>query len=315
MNSPMESTDEYRRFLEWQILSQLRRQENFAQPVRHGRFSRLKPALLVSLSVLFGVVGVTATEQLQEARQKDQILTVLRAEMDLAEVRISLAQKYLQEVRSRFDAGLVGRESIEGAERDLNLADVALSKIRLRIEEVQISGMPPQDETTAPMIGDRDFVGERLKLDMMVAWQQEAMVTRNLTETIRRFDAGLIPQLTVLEAKAEFTRVTGEASAINLLIALRNQFLAGSIRAEESARRRVQIQAQNRLVLAQSLLGIARQKYDHIHEMYEAGEVDEVILLKAQLEMVIQQAELKKLREQLLLFEQTSLLPPPSMKN
>src|SRR5688572_14509787 len=139
MNGPMEShepTQEFRAHLEWQVESALRRETRFAAPAS-AVMPRLRTALIVVVALAVGGIAAVASEQVQDARQRDVLIESARSEEALVRLRVDLARADYQEARSRFEVGTAGHETVQAAERQMRAMEMALKRIQLDIQEIQ----------------------------------------------------------------------------------------------------------------------------------------------------------------------------------
>src|SRR5690606_37358339 len=129
-----------------------------------------------------GALGGVASGQVQDARQRDHLLPAVEAEVQLAAMRLQLAQAQFETVRDRFDVGAATRATLAEAEAELVRMRAALQRSRLNLEEVRASAAPPRDDVAAPLVGERDFAGERLNLRLLAAQRRLATVEAAVAE-------------------------------------------------------------------------------------------------------------------------------------
>ena len=84
-----EPTPEFRANLEWQIETSLRRENRFAAPVT-GRARRLGAGLVVVAALTTGGIAGLAAGQVQDARQRDQLMETARSEEAVVRLRLAI---------------------------------------------------------------------------------------------------------------------------------------------------------------------------------------------------------------------------------
>ncbi len=161
-------TPEFRAHLEWQVASAMRRETRFAEPTG-GRPSRLHVALVAVVALFIGGIAVAASGELQESKQRDLLMATANQEEALVRMRVELARADLQETQRRFEVGTSDRQTLQAAQRQLRAMEMELQRIRLDMEEIQQTSAAPRNDLQAPLVGKRDFVRERLRLQLDTA--------------------------------------------------------------------------------------------------------------------------------------------------
>src|SRR5215831_18375492 len=119
---------------------------------------------------------------------------------------------------------------------------------------------------------------------MLAAAADEA--EKHLQTMQKRFDAGLTPQVEVLEAQSALVRHMSNIKAIEGKIELRRKFIAGTVSAGDATRQRLLLVAQNELRSAEAALDLAHQRLAEIGKQKQVGIASEVDAVKAQLEVL-----------------------------
>jgi len=301
MNSPSEShepTPEFRAHLEWQIQSALRRETRFAAAV--GRpAARLRTAVVVLVALVVGGISGVASGEFQDARRKDLLIESTKSEEALVRLRIDLARAGYDEARSRFEIGMAGRETVQAAENELRDMETALARLRLDFDEIQISSAAPRNDLQAPLIGKRDFVRERLQLELAQAQRGLAAAEQGLSQVQSRFSVGTAPRAAVLQAETELSQTRAQMEQLRSTVDLRQRFLKGEIKAEElsSAFRRVELRLQGERLDRE--VTIARGRVDEVRSLVEIGRATPLELKRAEVELLEREFELKRVRREL----------------
>jgi outer membrane protein TolC len=297
-NGSQEITPEFRAHLEWQIESALRRRTRFVAPVG-GVMPRLRAAVVVISALAAGGIVVAASGELQEARQRDLLIETARSEEALLRLRLDLARADYEDARRRFETGTAGRDSIETAERHLRAMETALKRIRLDIEEIQSTSEAPRDDLQAPLVGQRDFVGERLKLELDTAQQTLAAAERAVTQAEQRVKVGTAPRAAQLQAEAELAEARARMQQLRATLDLRERSLKGDVRVEELALavRRMELTLQRDRLRRE--LEIARARVDEVRRLVEIGQATQLELKRAEVELLERELGLKRVGQEL----------------
>src|SRR5688500_7516131 len=93
-------------------------------------------------------------------------------------------------------AGRWTLRALAGASRGTRAA-----RAQLNSEEIEASSQPPRDDLNAPLVGGRDFVTERIRLDLANAQHWLVVAERALATADRRVRVGAVSDLARAEAQ------------------------------------------------------------------------------------------------------------------
>ena len=301
MNPPGEShqiTPEFRAHLEWQITSAVRRQTRFAEPTGGGA-SRLHVAVVAVVALFVGGIAVTASGELQDAKQRDLLIATANQEEALVRMRVELARADLQEVQRRFETGTSDRPALQAAQRQLRAMEMELQRIRLDMEEIQQTSAAPRNDLQAPLVGKRDFVRERLGLQLDTAERGLAAAEEGLAQAKQRVSVGVAPMTAQLQADAELAAARARLQELRIAIEMRGRSVTGDVKVEELAaeQRRRQLMLQQEVV--QQQLQIARARIEELRRLVEIGTASQLDLKRLEVEMLEREVELQKIRQQI----------------
>jgi hypothetical protein len=288
-----EMTPEFRTHLQWQIESALRREARFASPAG-GRIPRLRAAFVVFAALVAGGMAVHASGELQEARQREQLIETARSEEALVRLRVELARADYQEARRAFEVGTASRDSLQAAEVQLRAIEAALARIALDIEEIQMTSAAPRNDLQAPLVGQRDFVRERLTLELGVA-QRTLVATEQAADQAReRVEVGAAPRAAQLQAEAEIARARARLEQLHETLDLRRRALKGEVKPEElaPALRRVELRLQ--LERLRREVALARERVAEVQRLVATGQATQLELKRVEVELLEREAELQR---------------------
>jgi outer membrane protein TolC len=310
MSSIHEPTPEFARYLEWQVTTALRRQDRFARPARTGYRRYVGAVAVIVASMMAGAAGLAASNRIQENQQKQLLVVQEQSEVQLAQMQVAIAQKSAKDAKDRAAIGVISSDDAAAAERALQMAAANLQRARLNLEEVERSGQPVQDDITSPVVGGQDFVAARLNLDQQAAALAAEGAQKHLRDARDRTDVGLGTQVELLDAQADAVRAAGQMETVRQKIALRRQFLAGTITAKEATQQRLLLAARTQLRTAQIDMQVASKRYAWVQAQHQIGAATEVDVLKAQLDMLTRKNDLDVLRAHIAALEHGGALAP-----
>jgi hypothetical protein len=191
MNEELEPDPGFVDRLEWQLETELRRRRAFGPPLK--RYINWRHAGLLTTVVLSVVAGygmALAARYYHDSAEKNLLLGQAEAAVQLAEARVSLTEAYVEELRKRASAGLQGPNDMEALDLELDQARRDLERARLDRQEIDISGEPVRQDLSAPLLEGRDFVSERLRIELAVREDRVRLVRAELEKAQRDLVSG-----------------------------------------------------------------------------------------------------------------------------
>jgi replicative DNA helicase len=188
---------------------------------------------------------------------------------------------------------------VQAAENELRAMETALARLRLDLEEIQISSTTPRNDLQAPLSGKRDFVRERLQLDLALAQRGLAAAEQGLAQVQSGFDVGTGTPAALLQAQTELSQTRAQMEQLRSAADLRQRLLKGEIKAEElsSAFRRMELRVQGERLDRE--LTIARRRVDEVRRLMEVGQATPLEVKRAEVELLEREIELKSVRREL----------------
>ena len=293
-----EPRPEFRAHLEWQIASALRREERFTEPASAGpRRLRTAVAFLAALAIGAGAMG--ASGQVQEARNRDALIEALRTEESLGRLRLELAEAEYQDARRKYETGIASREGVQAAETQLLALKAALARLALNMEEIKATAQAPRDDLQAPLVDRRDFVSERLRLELIAAQQALVAAEQALEEAKKRVDVGLAPAVVKVQADVDRVLAAVRLQQLAQTLDLRRKVLGNGVDAAALATELRRITLTTEFKRAQGALDAARARLDAVRALFATGRVGELELKRAEVELLEHELDLKRIRQEL----------------
>ena len=301
MNQPIgshEPSPEFRAHLEWQIESALRREDRFAAPAVAG-MGRLRAAIVVLAALAAGGIAVAASGQVQDARQRDALIEAVRSEESLLRVRVALAEADYQDARRRFETGTVARETLLAAEQQLGAMQMALKRVVIDMEEIQATSAAPRNELQAPLVGQRDFVKDRLALELETAQRALVAAERATDEAVRRVRVGSAAKAAQLQAEQELAEARLRLQMLQANLDLRLRSLRGEIGVDAVASTARRTELTLRSERARRVFEITRQRVEEVKRLVANGLATQLELKRAEVELLELEVELQRMRREL----------------
>lgn len=264
---------------------------------RWTEWGRIAAVLLVGAAL--GVGAQFASAQVRDARVRSELEGALAAERELQRVRLELANQEVQRVQAavRF-GGLPARTLVEAA-REKGGVEFALQRLEIDLAEVRLTNAPPRDDLSAPRVGGRDFVLERLRLQAPLALRAEDGALRLAVEADRRVKLGLDPPGTALDAHARVVADYRERQLIAMRIRLRTRFIQERLSPAEVARLERQETLQIAVGEAAQLLDIETHRLEDAAARRTAGTMSDAEFRRVELDRLERERSLYRLRVEL----------------
>jgi outer membrane protein TolC len=289
---------EFRAGLEAEIVRALHREEH-ASASRFWNPQRVRTISRLAAAVILGVVVGAAPAQVQDARQRDSLLTAAQADLKLAELRLRLVREEYDAATQRAETGVGSTAERAAAAAQLRMAEAQLMTVRLNIEEIQATASSPRDDIAAPAINGRDFVRERLTLEAAGVQRAMAAAEEAMRDAERRKAIGTESAISVQQQELEVQRARTQLSLLAQKMELRKRFLDSRLSAGETERELRTLELQHSLMLTQHRAAVAAERLKFVEERVKGGTAPRAELLRAELEALEVRAELERIQAQL----------------
>lgn len=286
-------------FLDWQLRSTLRRAASV--PARPRWTYRKTAALLglISLGATLGASGTLSAQQLMTRASREHLLRQIDIQLNVAKRLRGFAHQDLQTMIARHNVAAVPGEALEAPRMRLSALDARIGRLTLDREEVQLTGSPPRDQLSAPRVGGRDFVAERLNIDLQDAQAEQSESRAALASAEAKARAGLIPNSDVEPCIRRANAARAAVAAIGAKVELRARYLRHALTAEQTEALALAGRAKADLEQAKVKLETAQRREADLHQRHAAGLVSEVELRAAEADLVQAEADVRMAEEEL----------------
>ncbi len=291
--------------LEWQLGNELRRRGR-AGAFQRPAFRVLKIAGLMLGSVALGAAAMGASQQIGESWRRELIEARLEVQVQLARQRLQVHLDALGLTREQVAQGVRSDQDLLYFEYQIAEAETEAATKALELEEVRRTGREPLGELSSPLVNGRDFVSERIRLQMHLADHHLDMVRQQQDVTRRQADAGVVGPQDV-EAR---DLVAGEAElaldALAQKLDLRRAYLDHEISAVEAELKVLEVEAENEVAALAQQRQYMQAELDRFQPAVRAGSMHpaalaqlESRLAEIEAELRLAQAELEIVRREL----------------
>lgn len=280
--------------LEWQLASEARRRARFPETtaVRSGPLARfaLAAALLLG-GLVAGAGGVVAAEKAQLGARRLALLARTDVLIELAERKREFAAEAVAEAERAVAAGIATDGEAAAARGRLEAAETEVARLTLDHEEIVAAAAPPRNDLGAPLVGGRDFVAERLQLDLAAAARRRERAAAAAALAAQLVSAGVATSETGLAAAGEEKAAIASVEGVALRLDLRARFLSGEMSADDADRTGLLAEARGRLAAAAERAALAESRLRRARVLSENGFVGAGELREIEAEAVRADAE------------------------
>lgn len=291
-------TPEFRARLEWQIETALRRETRFSEPIARPLPRARTTLLVVAALVIGGAVG-WIPGYAQESQERSQLIQNAQSEASLLQLRLDLVQKELEQTKRRVDLGAAGPEALIAAEGQVRALETALKRNQLDVEEIRATSAAPRNDPQAPLVGQRDFVRERLMLDLSDAQQTLANAEQKAAAAHQRYEVGLLMRPEVLQSDTDVERARTDMQLLAARLDVRRRMLKGEITPEAVAPMLHLQELQLQLRQLQREQELSKARLADARRLQAVGIGSEVDVKQAELQILERQAQMLRLQQQL----------------
>ncbi len=167
---------------------------------------------------------------------------------------------------------IIGRvDELAQAEGQMKRVQHDLHRARLDLEEVHLAGQPPSDELSAPLQGRRDFVAERLKVELDNTLETRILLRTRMERATALVEAGMMHSSESRQLAARAEGIDAELETIRHRLGLRAAYVSGELTAAQVGIRTILAEAGARLHKTEIALKSAEARLDSISTAYDRG--------------------------------------------
>jgi len=255
---------------------------------------------VVSMAMGGGVVAATYEARISE--QRDLLLSTFDQRAVIAKQRLALATRQLQEMKQRVSVGIEPPETVADIQFKVSEAEAELKSIELDIAEIRATGREPMNALSAPPISGRDFVTERLRVEMSVPAAALELEKARAHAVRTRFEVGMADAADVEAAGTRMIELESAVEVFRRKIDIRQRFLKGGLTPAVADLRGLESETDLRRTALARRIDSARRQVGDLKTRIEIGTANPLNLAEAELRLQELQLEMSKADYDLLLI-------------
>lgn len=303
-----EPREEFVDQLEHRLRADLRRQrlETHVRPWFWLPQSRLAAGLaliaimLGSMAVGGGVVA--ASYETRMSGQREQLLSRFDQQLVVAQLRHRVNLQQLQEMLNRVAVGLEQKENLVDIRSRVNESLAEVKSTELDIAEIKVTGREPMQSLSAPLVGGRDFVTERWRVEMAVPVEALELEKMRADGARRRVEVGIGKREDVEEAMTRIGELQTAVEIFDKKLAIRQTFLKGGMPAALADLRGIEVETELRRRALTLRIENARRRVQDIKRLVDVGTANPLQLAEVKLRLQELELETTKIDYELLLI-------------
>ena len=255
---------------------------------------------IASMALGGGVVAVAYEARLSE--QRDLLVGNFEQRAILAKQRLALVTQQLVDMEQRVSVGLEPPESVREVRVKVREAEADLKSIELDLGEIRATGREPMHALSAPLISGRDFVSERLRVEMSVPAAALELGKMRAEAVRSRFEVGLANATDVDAAETRTIELESVVEAFQRKMGIRQTFLKGGVPAAVADLRGLEAETDLRRTALARRIDFARRQVSDLRSRIEIGTANPLNLAEAELRMQELQLAMSRAEYDLLLI-------------
>ncbi len=294
MNKMYEPDDRFMDRLEWQLSSEYRRADRLKPAIGKVAVPRRVVAIAVMVGVLMTGVAVTkAADYIKDSWRKKIEMARVETEVELKRVRLESIKEMASDIEMRVSSGLVREDEHQAVKLAIKNAELDLKRSLSNLEEVRMSGDIPRNELYAPLVGIRDFVSERMKIEIEEAEVVLENLGIHLDRVKRLVEEKAIRGDEMAQIQAEIANRKMMIQKIQERLDLRRRFLEGAVTAREVEIGDRMTGAERNLQLARSRTEVLKEELARMQGLEAQGSVTSMEVRQMEYALAAAEAQLK----------------------
>ena len=296
MTTNQDADPEFVKALEWQLRSSLRRNEAVAETPRRLRLTWPKGVASIALvagSMFLGAAGTYAVTHEDDRAARELLLAKIQAQLEIAEMLHAHHAEALAKKQPLAEKGYIPESEIRRLELPVISAESEIQCRRLELEEVSITGREPNNALSAPLVGGRDFVTERLKTEERPIERQLAIAAKELDRLRKLAKSAIVLGYQVDAAEARFQQIAVGLDELRRRQSLRARFLAAELTPKEVELHALREQARAARESAARQLPVMVEQLEHLRILSQNGVVDRAKVSEMEIALHSLQAQIR----------------------
>jgi hypothetical protein len=293
MRKTYEPDSQFVERLEWQLASEYRRTKRMKSAGKIAVPRRIVTITFLIGALLTGVAAIKAAETIKDSWRKKIEVARVETDVKLKTAHLEATREMSARAERLVSIGMIQPEEYQVMKLGTEKATWDLKRSLLVLDEVKISGLVPRNELSAPLVGGRDFVSDRLKIEKKVIELDLELLESHLGRFQQLLKTAMVPGDQVDRIQAEIAARKGTIDMIQERLDLRKRLVAGEITAQEVEIKDRLAGAEDRYRQAQTRVETLKEQLIRLQALEAIGMVSATEVKQLQYALDAAQAELQ----------------------
>jgi outer membrane protein TolC len=258
--------------------------------------------LLMVGSMAVGAAVVAASYQAENNERRDLLVSSYEWRSGFARQRLASATEQVQSAERAVSLGVAGQDALAEARFKVTEAQAQVRSVELQLEEIRLTGREPVNEVSSPRVRGRDFVGDRLRVDISVPQAALELAQNRVRRAENLLSLGLLSLMDVNAARAQVAELEASVQAFQTKLEIRRAFLESKADASMVELRVLESDAVQKRKMIAPKVELARQQLERAKANVQLGTAQSVSVAEATLRLQELEAEAAKADLDLLLI-------------
>ncbi len=223
------------------------------------------------MAALLGASGVLLAQELRGTSERELHRLSAEVHLELAQAEEQDAHDRLGDVERLHQASAASDEELARARLELSEARAERERRALDLLETQETGEPPRRDLAAPRLGDRDFVTERLRIELDLATARTVQREQAHARLEALVQAGAVSDDDRERSATDVKVAQARERAVAQRLELRRAFVAGELQRNRIEQLAMLVKVQTATQIAETRLAAARKTLQTVRALAEAG--------------------------------------------
>jgi outer membrane protein TolC len=296
MQHPHEPRESFVADLERTVIAERRRRQELSATAPWLTRSRLNLGMaavgLVIISMAVGGGVVAAAYQAQASERRDSLASIYEQRAALAREQLALAEQDLRRAERRVAIGVEGQEITLDIQLKVAEVDALVKSLELQLAEIRLTSREPLTEVSAPLVDGRDFVSERLHIELSASKAASDVQRQLLQQTERKVAVGAANPVDAEVVRAIHQELQSAVTALEKKLEIRQAFLRKELDADLANLRVLQSEAEQRRATLAPKADRARKELQDVQSRFKIGLASVTEVAEAQVRLLKIQADL-----------------------
>jgi hypothetical protein len=292
-------TPEFRNSLQNNVTREFRLEQRRSSDKRAAWRRRVRTAAVIVATLVTGIAIGAQPAQVIESMRRDANIELRQMVVSMLEPRVQQAKEALARTQALRATAAATQQQVTEAELLVRQLENQLQIAQIDLAEARMSAATSTNSLSAPLLGGRDFVKERLQIDLAYAEHALQIAVAELETAKARQAISAITAFQVAESQLKVDEARSSVALITAKIGIRDRFHREKLDAATVEKLTWIEGLRVNLFIAEQKRDMARQQLDAGRERHARSAITRVELMRLELALHDADARVELLNAQL----------------